>query len=203
MVEDGQVVVKPALSEPVLMDFPQVGTLEAFNTDGLRSLLKTINARNMKEKTLRYPGHRDLILALRETGFFGKEGIEVKGIRVAPADVTARLLFPLWALEPGEQEFTLMRVVVEGSVQGRCRRYTYDLYDEYEPTTGMTSMARTTGFPCVIVARMLAEGSLNMPGVHPPEVLGMQQGMLSKIIAEMAARGVFLHHHEEEIQTLG
>lgn len=203
MVEDGQVVVKPALSEPVLMDFPQVGTLEAFNTDGLRSLLKTINARNMKEKTLRYPGHRDLILALRETGFFGKEGIEVKGIRVAPADVTARLLFPLWALEPGEQEFTLMRVVVEGSVQGCCRRYTYDLYDEYEPTTGMTSMARTTGFPCVIVARMLAEGSLNMPGVHPPEVLGMQQGMLSKIIAEMAARGVFLHHHEEEIQTLG
>jgi saccharopine dehydrogenase-like NADP-dependent oxidoreductase len=199
LVENGQVVVKPALSEPELMDFPRVGTLEAFNTDGLRSLIKTIKAKNMKEKTLRYPGHRDMMCALRETGFFAKEEIEVRGQRVAPVDLTAKLLFPLWARAPGEEEFTIMHVIVEGRANGKYRRYTYDLYDEYDPKTGMTSMARTTGYPCVIVARMLADGSLRMPGVQPPEALGMQPGMLSAVSTALAARGVILHHKVEDL----
>jgi lysine 6-dehydrogenase len=143
------------------------------------------------------------MLALRESGFFGKDEIELTGgIRVAPLDVTARLLFPLWALEPGEQEFTLLHVVVEGRVGDRFLRHTYDLYDEYDSATAMTSMARTTGFPCVIVARMLAEGSLSMPGVHPPEALGMREGMLAKITAELASRSVFLHDFEEDLPAL-
>jgi saccharopine dehydrogenase-like NADP-dependent oxidoreductase len=199
LVENGQVVVKPALSEPELMDFPRVGTLEAFNTDGLRSLIKTIKAKNMKEKTLRYPGHRDMMCALRETGFFAKEEIEVRGQRVAPVDLTAKLLFPLWARAPGEEEFTIMHVIVEGRANGKYHRYTYDLYDEYDPKTDMTSMARTTGYPCVIVARMLADGSLRMPGVQPPEVLGMQPGMLSTVSTALAARGVILHHKVEDL----
>ena len=39
IVEHGEVVVREALSEPELVDFPGVGTLEGFNTDGLRSLI--------------------------------------------------------------------------------------------------------------------------------------------------------------------
>ena len=50
----------PALSEPELLDFDRVGTLQSFNTDGLRSLIYTCSKiKNMKEKTLRYPGHID------------------------------------------------------------------------------------------------------------------------------------------------
>ncbi|HYK89952.1 MAG TPA: saccharopine dehydrogenase C-terminal domain-containing protein, partial [Acidobacteriota bacterium] len=179
MVEDGRVVVKPALSDPELITFPKVGTLEAFNTDGLRSLIKTVPAKNMKEKTLRYPGHRDLMCVLRDTGFLGKERIEVNGTSVVPLDVTAKLLFPMWTRPPGEPEFTLLRVLVEGSSDGQKRRYTYDLYDEYDPIKDMTSMARTTGFPCAIVARRLVDGSLRMPGIQPPEMLGKNEGMLA------------------------
>ncbi|MEN8212397.1 MAG: saccharopine dehydrogenase NADP-binding domain-containing protein, partial [Thermodesulfobacteriota bacterium] len=55
-VEKGRVVEKEALSDSELIDFPELGTLEVFNTDGLRSLIKNLDIPNMKEKTMRYPG---------------------------------------------------------------------------------------------------------------------------------------------------
>jgi len=115
LVENGRQVVKPALSEPELIDFPQVGTLEAFNTDGLRSLLHTVKAANMREKTLRYPGHAELMRVFRETGLFSKVEVDAGGKKVRPLDVTSRLLFSKWRLEPGEEEFTILRVIVEGA----------------------------------------------------------------------------------------
>ncbi|MEK7757760.1 MAG: saccharopine dehydrogenase C-terminal domain-containing protein, partial [Planctomycetota bacterium] len=139
IVENGKIVVKPALSDPELMDFPQVGTLEAFNTDGLRTLLGTVRVANMREKTLRYPGHIELMRVLRETGFFDQSEIEVKGVKVRPRDVTAKLLFPRWTYVQGEEEFTVLRVVVEGAKGGKLMRLTYDLYDEYDRTSGTSS----------------------------------------------------------------
>ena len=199
LIEDGRIVVKPALSEPETIDLPRVGTLEAFNTDGLRSLLGTISARNMKEKTLRYPGHCQLMRAFRDTGLFSKETIEVAGVRVCPLDVTSKLLFPQWKLAPGEPEFTVLRVIVEGRTGRRAIRHTYDLYDEYDPATGHHSMARTTAFPCAIVARMIATGEFDRPGVHPPEVLGAQPGTLDRIIEALAARNVHIESRQETI----
>jgi saccharopine dehydrogenase-like NADP-dependent oxidoreductase len=199
LVEQGQVVVRPALSDPELIDFPRIGTLEAFNTDGLRSLIHTIKCPNMKEKTLRYPGHIALMRVLRETGFFQKEEIEVRGVRVRPLDVTSKLLFPMWELEPGKEDFTVLRVTVEGRKNGKNIRHTYDLYDEADLKTGDTSMARTTGFPCAIVGRMLLEGRFAGPGVFPPELLGREAGILDHVTRELAARGVNLTGREEEI----
>jgi len=200
MVENGQVVTKPALSEPELIDFPHVGTLEAFNTDGLRSLLTTIKSPNMREKTLRFPGHIDLMQVLRETGFFGKEEIEVRGVKVRPLDVTSRLLFPMWELEPGKEEFTVLRVIVGGRKDGKALRHVYDLYDETDRRTGDTSMARTTGFPCVIVGRMILEGRFNKPGVFPPELLGREPGLMEHMTKELAARGVSLTGRVETVE---
>lgn len=200
MVENGQIMVKPALSEPELIDFPEVGTLEAFNTDGLRSLIRTIPARNMKEKTLRYPGHIDLMRALRETGFFSKTEVEVGGTRVRPLDLTAKLLFPKWTLSPGEHEFTILRVIVEGTTQGRRHRHVFELYDETDQATGQTSMARTTGFPCAIVTRMLARKGISLTGVIPPELLGRQAGFYGQMTEQLAMRGVNVTHRREEVE---
>jgi len=58
-VANGQLVTKPALSEPELIEFENLGTLEAFNTDGLRTMIDTLTVPEMIEKTLRYPGHRE------------------------------------------------------------------------------------------------------------------------------------------------
>ena len=191
-IENGLRVTRPALSEAELIDFPKVGTLEAFNTDGLRTMLSTLDIPNMKEKTLRYPGHIALMRAFRETGFFRKDLIEVGGVKVRPLDVTSKLLFAKWSYEAGEEEFTVRRVCVEGEKGGKPVRYTYDLYDEYDRRTRTSSMARTTAFPNVIVARMIASGALHEPGVIPPERLGAHAGLFDHMVRELSARGMTL-----------
>ena len=191
LLEDGRLVTKPALSDPELIEFDSVGTLEGFNTDGLRSLLHTIPARNMREKTLRYPGHAELMRVLREAGFFrGDEVALADGRRVRPIDLTGRLLMSAWELPPGEPEFTILRVRVEGSAAGRPVRHVWELFDSTDAATGTSSMARTTGFPCAIVARLMATGDLHMPGVWPPEALGPNEAVFDRIMTELAARGV-------------
>src|SRR5690606_36768209 len=93
LMENGQVVTKPALTEIELMDFNGVGTLEAFNTDGLRSILHTMaHIPNMKEKTLRYPGHCELITALQRSGFFRRNNISCKGVDISPMEFTSAVL---------------------------------------------------------------------------------------------------------------
>lgn len=189
LVEHGREVVREALSEPELMDFAGVGTLEAFNTDGLRSLVRTLGGQIpfMKEKTLRYPGHIELMRVLRDTGFFGEEPVKVGGVEVKPRDLTAKLMFPKWTYEPGEEDLTVMRVIGRGE-DGRELRW--DLFDLYDKATQATSMARTTAFPCAIVARMIASGQWRKPGVFTPEFLGPEAGVLEHILAEHENRGV-------------
>ena len=190
VVENGRVVVKPALSEIEKLDFEPVGTLEAFLTDGLRTVLSTVPARNMKEKTMRYPGHAELMRAFRETGFFDEKPVEVRGGRVAPRDLTERLLFSAWKLPPGQAEVTVLRVVVEGTRDGRPERRVFDLLDRTDAATGTTSMARTTGFPCAIVARMLASGEFADPGIRALEHLARSETASARLVADLRARGV-------------
>jgi lysine 6-dehydrogenase len=189
-VEHGQLVTKPALSDVELVDLPRVGTVEAFNTDGLRSLATTLHAPFMKEKTLRWPGHVEKMRMLRETGFLSEEPIEVGGTRVRPYDVTTRLLFDAWRLPEGEADLTVMRVEATGTVGGVRQTWTWDLYDEADLATGFHSMARTTGFPCAIVARMLARGELSRPGVQPPERLAGDDRFFATMMDGLRARGV-------------
>ncbi len=205
LVEHGKVVVRPALSEPELMDFHGVGTLEAFNTDGLRSLAATHAGRvpMMKEKTLRYPGHIELMRVLRETGLLSEDPISVPmadgGMgKVRPRDVTAKLLFPMWTYEPGEEDLTVMRVIGDGMKGGKRVRMQWDLHDRYDRQTRCTSMSRTTAFPCTILARMLATGELSKPGVIVPEMLGGNAKLVDHVLAEHAARGVEYRFSETE-----
>jgi len=190
IVEHGQIVVKEALSEPELMDFAEIGTLEAFNTDGLRSLAHTLKVPFMKEKTLRYPGHVALMRAFRETGLFSKELQDVGGQRVRPLDLTAALLFPKWTFQEGEADMTVMRVVVQGQQKGQSTTYRWDLLDRYDASTGLRSMSRTTAFPATIVARLISTGAFRRPGVCAPEVLGREPGILDTVIGELEQRGV-------------
>ena len=192
-VEAGRVVERPALSDPELIDFPGVGTLESFNTDGLRSLIRTIDAPDKKEKTLRYPGHIEKMRLLREVGFFSAEPIDVGGVPVRPIDLTARLMFPQWQLPAGEEELTVMRVELDARQAGQRRRFVYDLLDRTARARGETSMARTTGFPCTAVARMILAGTLARPGVHPPEVLGRMRPIYDGVLAALRERGVIFH----------
>ncbi|HEQ78980.1 MAG TPA: saccharopine dehydrogenase, partial [Euryarchaeota archaeon] len=191
-VKNGKMVEMPALSEPELMSFENVGELEAFNTDGLRSLIDTIACPNMVEKTLRYPGHIELMRVLRESGFFSLESVDVNGVAVRPRDLTSTLLFPMWELGPNEREFTVMRIVVEGMMNEKMVRYTCNLLDRYDEKSGFSSMSRTTGFPCTIIAREVASGRFEKPGVHPPELLGKIDNIFDTVVTGLTKRRVIL-----------
>lgn len=190
LVENGKIVVRDALTEPEWLDFAGLGTLEAVNTDGLRSLAYTLTVPNMKEKTLRYPGHYDLMRVFKETGLFSEDEIVVGGVKVKPRDVTAAVMFPKWTYQPGEEDLTVMRILVEGTRGGKRERVTWDLVDLFDKPSGATSMSRTTAFPCTIVARMIAAGTLQRPGVSPPEMLGAMPGMLDMVVKELAKKGI-------------
>lgn len=199
LVEHGKLVVKEALSEPELVDLPGIGTLEAFNTDGLRSMAQTMNAPFMREKTLRYPGHIALMRVFREAGFFDSKPIDVGGVAIAPLDLTSKLLFSKWAFEEGEEDITVLRVIVEGKEGQRRVRRIWDLLDRYDPTTRFRSMSRTTGFPATTAADLLARGVFVRPGVHPPEIMGQTPDIAARFLADLAERGVRFVETVEEL----
>ncbi len=193
-VQQGTVVVKEALSDPELIHFDEVGTLESWNSDGLRSLIKTMpNIPNMIEKTLRYPGCVEYLRVLRETGFFSYDEVEVKGVKVRPIDVTAKLLFPKWKLKPGEEEFTVMRIRMSGEEAGQRTTYEYTLLDRTEKSTNTLSMARSTGYTCTAAVNLLMGGSFTKRGVCPPEYLGEDESNFKFIIGYLKERGVNYH----------
>jgi len=144
----------------------------------------------MKEKTWRYPGHIELMRAMRETGLFSKEAIRVGGVEVRPLDVTSALLFPKWTYGPGEEDLTVMRIVARGARGGKAATLQWDLLDFYHAPTRASSMSRTTGFPCAIVAGLIHAGNYRHPGVNPPERLAEHAGLVEGVLAEHAARGI-------------
>ncbi len=189
-VENGNILVKEPLSDSEFLFFEDVGTLEAFNTDGLRSLMHTLDIPNMKEKTLRYPGHIDLIKALKSGGFFGQEEIEIHNTKIKPIDFTNKILFKEWYLAPDEEEFTVMRVIIQGEEEGTKVEYTYDLFDIYDDETQTSSMARTTGYTATAVANLILERKFTHKGLFPPEHLGFEQNIFDGIIKYLEERGV-------------
>jgi saccharopine dehydrogenase-like NADP-dependent oxidoreductase len=199
MRSNGVEVTKPALSDVELVDFPGLGSLEAFNTDGLRSLLRTSKTPNMVEKTLRYPGHAVRMRILREAGFFSTRDVVAASGTVRPRDVTEALLFTAWHYEEGEPDLTVMRIVVEGIRDGRRVRYTYNLLDYYNTDTETSSMARTTGYTCTGMVHLIAEGLWTEPGLVPPEVVGRDERCCEAVLAHLQDRGVHLFKNVEEI----
>ncbi len=196
-VIDGRVVIRPALSDASLVDFEEVGTLEAFNTDGLRSLIKTMKIPNMIERTLRYPGHIDYIKMLRETGFFSEEGVRVNGHDVRPIDITTKLLFPKWKLEEGEDEYTVMRIIIRGTQNGKDKEYVYNLLDHYDKKTNIPSMARTTGYTCTAVANLVLENKFTRTGICPPEYVGEDEECFKFILSYLKDRNVIYKVEEK------
>ncbi|MCH7763641.1 MAG: saccharopine dehydrogenase NADP-binding domain-containing protein [Candidatus Marinimicrobia bacterium] len=181
MMINGKVVSKPALTEIESIDFPDAGKLEAFNTDGLRSILTTMNhIPNMKEKTLRYPGHGKLMKSYRDQGLFNTSNIEK----------TSKKLFKEWKLDKDEPEFTIMDIIIKGNADGEKQEVKYHLYDEYDPKTKTSSMSRTTGYTAAATVNLLLNNLWTEPGVFPPEIVGKKEGCTHYILDYLRKRNV-------------
>lgn len=191
-VENGIVVTKEALSDCELIEFDKVGTLESFNSDGLRSLLFTMpHIKNMKEKTLRYPGHVEYIKVLKDSGFFSEKEININGTLISPLNFTSKILFNEWKLGETEEELTVMRITIKGeNKEGQIEEIVYNLYDEYCPETQTSSMARTTGYTATAVANLVLEGLFLDKGIFPPELIGKHNNCFEYVLNYLNERNI-------------
>jgi lysine 6-dehydrogenase len=192
-VENGELVVKEPLTDCEFIDFEGVGTLEAFNSDGLRSIIFTMpHIKNRKEKTLRYPDHVEYIKVLKQSGFFSETPIEVNGTTVSPLDFTSKVLFDEWKLGEQEEEITVMRITLKGTTdEGVSKTIVYNLHDEYCNDTNVSSMARTTGYTATAAANLFLDGLFAEKGVFPPELVGKHENCFHYFIKYLEERNVF------------
>ena len=182
-VQNTQIVTREALSDAELIDFENIGTLESWNSDGLRTLIRTMNhVPNMIEKTLRYPGCVEYLRVLRACGYFSYEPIEINGNKIRPIDLTSKLLFPMWEMKEGDEDYTVMRIKIIGDEAGKKVCYTYNLLDKYQDKT--ISMARTTGYTCTAVSDLVIEGKYDRKGISPPEFLGDYFNEINKYLKD-------------------
>ena len=182
-VQNYNLITKEALSDTELINFDEIGTLESWNSDGLRSLIKTMkHVPNMIEKTLRYPGCVEYLKVLRSSGFFSYQKINLNGKMVRPIDMTAKLLFSKWKMKPGDKDFTIMRIIIQGKESKNNVKYEYNLLDRYQNNT--ISMARTTGFTCTAVTNLVINGTYNRIGISPPEYLGEHFSFIKKYLED-------------------
>ncbi len=191
-VENGVEVVREPLTDSEFIEFEKVGTLESFNTDGLRSIIQTMpHIPNMKEKTLRYPGHVEYIMALKESGFFSEKEIELDGNKIRPLDFTSKVLIDEWKLGENEEELTVMRITIKGkNDRGELQEIVYNLHDEYCSMTHTSSMSRTTGYTATAAANMFLDGLFKEKGVFPPELVGKNESCCLYILDYLRERNI-------------
>jgi saccharopine dehydrogenase-like NADP-dependent oxidoreductase len=191
LMEKGKIVEKDALTDRSIMDFKETGALEAFNTDGLRTLLFNMShIPDMKEQTLRYPGHLDLILSLKQAGFFSDRAIQFGKQLIRPIDFSAGVLIDQWKTGPTDKDITIMKVIVNGKQDEKQVEIEYHLYDQFDTATGLSSMSRTTGFTCTASLEMIMQGLFKGPGVFPPELVGNDSGCFSFLLNYLKERSV-------------
>ncbi len=166
--------------------------LVQFTTDGLRTLLKTIDSPSMVEMTIRHQDHVKAISVLREQGFFSKESLTVNDQMIRPIDITSQLIFkePKNISKHDHRDFTLLKVWAKVIKNNKTARITTEIYDEYDEPTGTTSMSRMTAFPPSIVSQMMLNGDIKTTGVIAPEILGQNEKIYNKIIGELHKRGI-------------
>jgi len=197
IVSGGKVTKVPALSGLEEITFPRVGKLEAFYTDGLRTLLHTVKgAEDMWEKTLRYTGHVQKIKLLKALGFFDEKALKIGDTSVSPRELTAKL-FEEKLRMPNVPDIVAMLVKVSGERKGRKVTYTYHLLDRYDKKHGVTAMARTTGYTASVVAKLVAKKAVEEKGVVPPEKLGMDRRFYAKFMSEMEKRKLRVKESEK------
>jgi len=186
IVKNGRTIEVEALDGLEEVDFPGIGRLEAFYTDGVRTLHHSIKGvENMWEKTLRYPGHAEKIKLLRDLGFFDEEPID----GLSPRSLTVKVFERKLSLHE-VKDFVVMKVEVDGVKNGRETHHSYTLIDYYDDERRVTAMGRTTAYTASAVIQLLARGEIKGVGIVPPERLGMDGKCFERIMEELEKDGI-------------
>ena len=178
-----------ALSEREPVEFPgPLGTLEAFHTaGGLSTMAFRYEGKipTMEYKTLRYPGHAELMEDIRALGLLDLEPVDVKGVKVVPRDAFIASVQPKLT-KPKGRDLVALRVVVKGKKNGAAATKTFQLVDRYDEKHGISAMMRTTGYSLSITGLMQVRRQIQPPGVHTPDECVPPE----QYIGELRKRGI-------------
>ncbi len=173
VIKDGQVVEVDAATELERFNFQQFGVdepLECAITPGMPSFIYTRpELKEFAEKTVRWPGHWEGILTLKECGLLDLEPVEVNGTTVVPREVLLALIEPRLQPEEGDTDVCVMWNSVTGVKDGKPAEVHSYLWDEADTENGISSMARVTGFSAAIGAAFIGRGMITEKGIVPPE----------------------------------
>lgn len=194
VIRDGKPFEVEALSEVEPIEFPEIGMLEAFHTAGGASLLPWRyegKVDHLEYKTLRYPGHAEIMRSIRELGLLSLDPVDVRGQDVVPRDLMIAVLKPL--LASADPDLVALRVRATGTKDGRPLTHQWDLLDREDEERGITAMERTTGFTLSIVGLLMGRDVIEAPGVMPPD-----EGIPTETyLGELAKRGIDIRYHAE------
>lgn len=195
IVRKGKETSVDPFSELSHIDVPGLGRLEAFYTDGLRTLLQTMTGvKEMDERTLRYPGHVEKVKVLRDCGFFSEGPIVVNGCSISPRDFSAEV-FSRSLFQKDLRDVTVLQVQVIGEKRDQKTAIQWQLLDYYDEAKRVSSMARTTAYTNIAVCTLLLRGLLTRRGVVPPEMLGMNEVQFLSVMSELENKGVRVQEH--------
>ena len=202
ILRKGKLVTIEPLTEPEEFHMDGFSPLVAFHTSGGTSTLpESFEGRvgECFEKTLRYPGHFDLLCELKALGLFSGEKMKIGNVQIAPRALMSKVFEGKFAskgpdvcimrLEAHESVRTPgVRGLLGGRLKGRVATFT--LVDHYDPKTDMSAMMRTTAFPASIVTQMLASGAISKRGA----VLQERDVPADMFLNEMQKRGIQIQH---------
>ena len=201
VVRDGEPHQVDALTEIERVDFPDpVGELEAFHTAGGLSTMPWTyqrKIRNMEYKTLRYPGHAQIMSAIRSLGLLELTPINVRGHNVVPRELFIACAEPRLR-QPDGRDLVALRVEAEGRKAGEPIRIVYDLLDYFDEVNGISAMERTTGFSLSITGQMQVTGRTRSPGVFTPD----QAVPADPYVSELDKRGIRIQQRIESLLSV-
>ena len=194
ILKNGKYVNIKILSDPTPIEFPEpLGRLEAFTNSGLMDAVEYLSLKDVKDaygQTIRWPGHCEMWNKLKDLHLMDEQPVKVKGVEVKPLDFWVALGDKWLQYGPDEGDAICQRVIVSGKKDGQSASYTYEFMDFGDKNADLSAMARTTTFPCSIVAQMIAKGQMRTPGIIHPAKIGYDEKLTRIFFKEMAERQI-------------
>jgi len=205
ILRKGKLTTIEALTEPEEFHMDGFAPLVAFQTSGGTSTLpETFEGKvgECFEKTLRYPGHYDLLCELNDLGLFSNEKMRVGNVEVAPRALMSKVFEGKFAgkgpdvcimrIEAHESvKAPGIRGLLGGKLKGRVASFT--MVDHYDPKSDMSAMMRTTAFPASIVLQMMCMGAVSKRGA----VLQERDVPAQAFLEEIERRGIKIDYRME------
>lgn len=193
VIRNGKVVEVDAMSDLERFRFTKWGKdeeLECAITPGMPSFIYTRpQLYEFAEKTIRWPGHWQGIQTLKECGLLDLTPVEFEGIKIVPRDFLSSITTPRLQPLEGETDVCVMWNTITGTKDGRNMRIDYHMWDEGDKESGISSMARVTGFPVAIAARLLLKEEIRDKGILPPEDC-IKGSLYEQFIEELRKRNI-------------